>query len=151
MEININQNKFDNDIIKRQSYQIIQDNSIQRNYTSKTNQVNYNIQNTNFDVNYNNDFDKDEEKNINLNININNYLSKKNININSNAPINNVNYTLKNHQIPQKIKKSNTNLTKGYLIRHLEKNRQNNFQKNKIYKNDNIRGTKEELKSKILS
>ena len=105
MEINISSNKFDDDIIKRQSYQIIQDNSIQRDNNSQPNKINYNTQFNNFDSNYKNNFDKDEDKNINLNININNYLSKRNININSNAPINNVNYTLKNHQKQKKINK----------------------------------------------
>ena len=151
MEINISSNKFDDDIIKRQSYQIIQDNSIQRDNNSKPNKINYNTQYNNFDANYKNNFDKDEDKNINLNININNYLSKRNININSNAPINNVNYTLKNHQKQKKIKKSYTDLNKGYLMRHLEKNRQNKFQNNKNYKNEKIKEKKETLQSKLLS
>ena len=141
MEINIKANKFDNDdIIKTQSYKIIQDNSVQRNTIPKKGNINYNISNYN---NYNaNNFDNDEDKNINLNININNYLSKKNININSNAPINNYNYALKNNQ---KLTRYNTDLTHGYLIRHNNKKKflQNN--------NNNIQQTKEELKSKLLS
>ena len=96
MEINIKSNKFDNDIIKRQSYKIIQDDSIQRNANSNMKQFSYNIPNNN-DYDGNN-YDNDEDKNINLNININNYLSKKNININYNAPINNFQYALKNQQ-----------------------------------------------------
>ena len=34
MEINIKSNKFDDDMIQRQSYKIIQDNSIKRNSNS---------------------------------------------------------------------------------------------------------------------
>ena len=117
MEINIKSNKFDDDMIQRQSYKIIQDNSIKRNSNSKKGQINYNISNNNFNDNYENIYENDEDKNINLNININNYLSKKNININSNAPINNINYTLKNHILEDKMKRhntnTNTNLTKG--------------------------------------
>ena len=141
MEINIKANKFDNDdIIKTQSYEIIQDSSIQRNTNPKKGEINYNISNYN---NYNSkNFDNDEDKNINLNININNYLSKKNININSNAPINNYNYP---QQKNQKLTRFNTDLTKGYLIRH---NNKKNIQQ---YNNDNIKQTKEELKSKLLS
>ena len=141
MEINIKANKFDNDdIIKTQSYKIIQDNSVQRNTNPNKSNINYNISNYN---NYNtNNFDNDEDKNINLNININNYLSKKNININSNAPINNFNYPLKNNQ---KLTRYNTDLTQGYLIRH------NNKKNNQQYINDNIKQAKEELKSKLLS
>ena len=157
MEININSNKFDNDIIQRQSYKIIKDSSIQRNSNMKSNNnLNYIISNNNFEDEFNN-YENDEDKNINLNININNYLSKKNININSNAPINNINYTLKNQpsqQNQQKLKKYNTDLTKGYLIRHLNKNQQpnNNYQNyQKDYKYNNIKETKEELKSKLIS
>ena len=156
MEINIKSNKFDDDMIQRQSYKIIQDsdNSIQRNSNSKKNQINY-ISNNNFGDNYENIYENDEDKNINLNININNYLSKKNININSNAPINNINYTLKNHILEEKMKRhnTNTNLTKGYLIRHLNKNRQNNntYQNyNNNYKYNNIRELKEEFNSKFF-
>ena len=144
MEINIKSNKFDNDdIIKTQSYKIIQDSSIQRNTNSKKGNINYNISNYNNYSTHN--FDNDEDKNINLNININNYLSKKNININSNAPIN---YLPKN---PQKITRYNTDLTHGYLIRHMNKISQNNKNPNIKYSNNNIKETKEELKSKLLS
>ena len=153
MEINIKSNKFDNDIIKRQSYKIIQDNSIQRNTNSNMKHFSYNIPNNN-DYDENN-YDNDEDKNINLNININNYLSKKNININSNAPINNFHYTLNKQQNLKKLKKYNTDLTKGYLVQHINKNLQKNntnkYQYNNKYNYNNIRETKEELKSKILS
>ena len=153
MEINIKSNKFDNDIIKRQSYKIIQDDSIQRNANSNMKQFSYNIPNNN-DYDENN-YDNDEDKNINLNININNYLSKKNININSNAPINNFHYTLNKQQNIKKLKKYNTDLTKGYLVQHtnknLQKNNTNKYQYNNKYNYNNIRETKEELKSKILS
>ena len=153
MEINIKANKYDNDIIKTQSYKIIQDNSVQRNFNSKKNNLNYNISNNNYNSK---NFDNDEDKNINLNININNYLSKKNININSNAPINNFQYALKNQQNRNNLQKFNTDFTQGYLIRHLNKqnyNRNNNQKYNEEYNyNDsNIRETKKELKSQLLS
>ena len=154
MEINIKANKYDNDIIKTQSYKIIQDNSIQRNFNSKKNNLNYNISNNNYNSN---NFDNDEDKNINLNININNYLSKKDININSNAPINNFQYALNNQQNRNILQKYNTELTQGYLIRHLNKqnyNRNNNQKYSKEYNNynnNNIRETKKELKSQLLS
>ena len=156
MEINIKSNKFDDDMIQRQSYKIIQDNSIKRNSNSKKGQINYNISNNNFNDNYENIYENDEDKNINLNININNYLSKKNININSNAPISNINCTLKNHIIEDKMKRhntnTNTNLTKGYLIRHLNKNRENNnTYHNNNYRYNNIKELKEEFNSKMVS
>ena len=152
MEINIKSNKFDNDIIQAQSYKIIKDDSLQRN----NNKQNYNAINK-IDSDYINN-DNDEDKNINLNININNYLSKKNININSNQPINNIHYSIKNPQRQHNIRKYNTERTKGYLIQRNIQNKNNDSNNNsnhysnieKNHKYNNIKATKEELKSKLL-
>ena len=96
---NSNSNKFDKDIIQKQSYKIINEDTLLKNSISnnKNSPVYNNINKPKKELtntNYNNN---DEDDNINMNININNYLSKQNINKKSDS---NKNYSnsFKNNQ-----------------------------------------------------
>ena len=96
---NSNSNKYDKDIIQKQSYKIINEDTLLKNSISdnKNSSVYNNINKPNKDsmnVNYNNN---DEDDNINMNININNYLSKQNINKKFDSN-NNYSNSLKNNQ-----------------------------------------------------
>ena len=144
MEINENpknlnpNNQFDNDIIQKQSYKIINENMLLKN--SPLNTKNNSIYNSKNKLNKVHNNDNDEENDINLNININNYLSKHNINNNQKTK-------------KQKIilKKSNTTKNKEnncYLLPNSYKNIHIN---NKIRNINNKKENNDIMKSKLLA
>ena len=144
-----NSNKFDEDIIQKQSYKIINEDTLLKNSISnnKNNSANNNINKPNKEPINNND----EDDNINVNININNYLSKKNINKKSDSNNNNTN-SLKNNQKIKKskilLKKNNTAKNKGYL---LPTSHNNLIINNKIRNLNNKKDTNDIMKSRLLA
>ena len=135
---NLNTNQFNNDIIQKQSYKIINENMLLNN--SPLNTKNNSIYNSINKLNKDHNNDNDEENDINLNININNYLSKHNINNNQKT---------KKQKIM--LKKSNTiknKENKGYLLLNSYKNIHIN---NKIRNINNKKESNDIMKSKLLA
>ena len=150
---NSNSNKFDKDIIQKQSYKIINEDTLLKNSISnnKNSPVYNNINKPKKELtntNYNNN---DEDDNINMNININNYLSKQNINKKSDS---NKNYSnsFKNNQKLKKpkilLKKNNTAKNKGYLLPNSYNNLNIN---NKIRNLNSKKDSNDIMKSRLLA